>query len=231
MRAAVPAEVERRLVRPSEPAVFTDVELDGLPDPVCRYLRAAIAPGTPLAAAARFRMHGQIKLGRWLPFQAEELLAPHQGFHWAARAAGVVSGFDRYAGGQGQMRWRLLGLVPVMRADGPDLSRSAAGRVAGEAMWVPTALLPRCRGTTQRPSLAPRISGGSPDPQRRVLRCCLKVRGRSWRAKHGHQTGGVIGRTHVAAHRAAGGTRSGGRPSTRRGRRAIARCVWRPHRA
>jgi hypothetical protein len=30
-----------------------------------------------------------------------------------------------------------------MAADGPDLSRSAAGRAAGEAMWVPTALLPR----------------------------------------------------------------------------------------
>ena len=108
-----------------------------------RYLRAAIAPGTPLATAARLGMRGQIKLKGWLPFQAEELLATDQGFHWAARAAGVVSGFDCYAAGQGQMRWRLLGLLPVMRADGPDLSRSAAGRVAGEAMWVPTALLPR----------------------------------------------------------------------------------------
>jgi hypothetical protein len=143
MPAAVPVEIERQLMRPSEPAVFTDAELNGLPDPVCRYLRAAIASGTPLATAARLRMRGQIKLGRWLPFQAEELLAPHQGFHWAARAAGVVSGYDCYAGGQGQMRWRLLGLLPVMRADGPDLSRSAAGRVAGEAIWVPTALLPR----------------------------------------------------------------------------------------
>jgi hypothetical protein len=41
------------------------------------------------------------------------------------------------------MRWRLLGLFPVMHGDGPDLSRSAAGRVVGEAMWLPTALLPR----------------------------------------------------------------------------------------
>jgi hypothetical protein len=63
MPAAVPIEVERQLVRPSEPAVFTDAELNGLPDPVCRYLRAAIAPGTPLATAARLRMRGQIKLG------------------------------------------------------------------------------------------------------------------------------------------------------------------------
>lgn len=76
MRASVPVQVERRLVQASEPAVFTDAEVAGLPDPVCRYLRAAIAPGTPLATAARIGMRGQIKLGRWLPFQAVELLAP-----------------------------------------------------------------------------------------------------------------------------------------------------------
>jgi hypothetical protein len=143
MRVSVPREVDRRLVHSSATAVFSEAELHGLPEPVRRYLRAAIAPGTPLATAARIHMRGQIKLGRWVPFRAEELLAPHHGFHWAARAAGVIGGFDRYAGGQGQMRWRLLGLVPVMAADGPDLSRSAAGRIVGEAMWVPTALLPR----------------------------------------------------------------------------------------
>jgi hypothetical protein len=76
MRASVPVDLQRRLVRPSEAAVFTAAELGGLPDPVRRYLRAAIAPDTPLATAARFRMRGQIRLGRWLPFQAEELLAP-----------------------------------------------------------------------------------------------------------------------------------------------------------
>ena len=144
MSGTIPPDIRRQLLPgPEPPWAFTDAELDGLPDPVGRYLRAAIAPGTPLATAARFRMRGQIKLGRWIPFRAEELLAPHQGFHWAARAAGVISGFDRHVGGQGRMRWRLLGLVPVMWADGPDLSRSAAGRVVGEATWVPTALLPR----------------------------------------------------------------------------------------
>ena len=41
------------------------------------------------------------------------------------------------------MSWRLAGLIPVMRTSGPDVSRSAAQRAAGEAVWVPTALLPR----------------------------------------------------------------------------------------
>jgi hypothetical protein len=88
-------------------------------------------------------VRGRLKLGRWLPFRAEQVLAPHQGFHWAARVAGVIGGFDQYLDGRGELRWKLFGLVPVMRAEGPDVARSAVGRAAGEAMWLPTTLLPR----------------------------------------------------------------------------------------
>jgi len=123
--------------------VFAESELEGLPGPVRRYLRAAITPGTPLVTAARLRMDGHIKVGRWLPFHARQTLDPHHGFQWTARAAGVISGFDRYQDGRGEMRWKLLGLIPLMHTDGPDVSRSAAARAAAEAIWVPTALLPR----------------------------------------------------------------------------------------
>jgi hypothetical protein len=41
------------------------------------------------------------------------------------------------------MDWKLFGLVRVVHADVPDVSRSAAGRVGAEAVWVPSALLPR----------------------------------------------------------------------------------------
>jgi hypothetical protein len=34
-------------------------------------------------------------------------------------------------------------LIPLMRAGGLDVSWSAAGRFGGEAMWLPSALLPR----------------------------------------------------------------------------------------
>jgi hypothetical protein len=52
----------------------------------------------------------------------------------------LIRGSDRYVGGSGGMAWKLLGLVPVVRAEGPDASRSAAERAAGESIWVPTAL-------------------------------------------------------------------------------------------
>jgi hypothetical protein len=124
-------------------STFCEAEIAALDEPVQRYFRAAIAQGTPLFTAARISMRGHIKIGRWVPFHATELLAPMAGFLWRATAAGVISGFDRYVSGEGRMQWRLAGLVTVLEADGPEVARSAAGRAAAEGVWVPTALLPR----------------------------------------------------------------------------------------
>ena len=123
--------------------MFRVAELDGLPEPVRRYFRAAIAVGTPMATTARLDMRGHIKLARWLPFRAHQVLNPHVGFIWSARAAGVISGYDRYLGGVGEMHWKLLGHFDVAHGTGPDVSASAAGRGGAEAIWIPTALLPR----------------------------------------------------------------------------------------
>jgi hypothetical protein len=134
---------ERSLLRRPDGGPFGPADLDGLPDPVRRYLGAAIALGTPLARTAQLQMQGTIRIGRWVPFRARELLAPLDGFVWTARAAGVVTGSDRYLDGTGVADWHLAGLLPVMHAAGPDVSRSAAGRAGGEGVWLPTALLPR----------------------------------------------------------------------------------------
>jgi hypothetical protein len=37
------------------------------------------------------------------------------------------------------MRWRLLRLIPVLNGSGPDVTRSACGRLAGEIVLIPTA--------------------------------------------------------------------------------------------
>jgi hypothetical protein len=138
------SKLEDRLADPPPPGSFHEGELENLPDPVRRYFRGSIAPGTPIARSARLRMRGSIKLGRaWLPSRARQMLAPHHGFVWAARVAGILAGSDSYADGSGAMEWRLLDLVRVMRAEGQEVSRSSVGRVGAEVVWVPTALLPR----------------------------------------------------------------------------------------
>ena len=134
-----------RLAVPADVGGFTEAEVDMCEEPVRRYFTAAIAPGTPLARAALLRMRGSIKLAKlWLPFRAHELLAPLQGYRWPATVAGgLLRGADGYDEGRGTMQWKLLGVVPVIHADGPDVSRSAMGRAVAEAIWLPTALLPR----------------------------------------------------------------------------------------
>ena len=135
-------EMERRLLRPAE-GEFSPEELDGLPEPVRRYFTAAIAPGTPLATSARLRMKGGIKVKKWLPFRARQVLSPQAGFVWAGRAGGLIVGSDSYVDGKGRLDWRIAGLITVAHAEGDDVSRSAAGRGGAEGIWLPTALLPR----------------------------------------------------------------------------------------
>lgn len=113
--------------------------------PAALWLDRAAPTCTPPHHSVVLRMHGEIKFGRWRPFRAEQILSRH-GFVWAARAGRfpmVVRGFDICRPEGGEMDWRLLGLVPVMRRAGDDVWRSAAGRHAAELL-----VLAPCFGRT-----------------------------------------------------------------------------------
>lgn len=118
--------------------------LEALPTPVQRYFRHTILARPPLASRARLVMRGEIKLQRWFPFRAEQVVHRDRGFIWAAqvRMGGMpVRGSDRFLDGRGALSWRMLGIVPVMRAGGPDVDRSALGRFRIESIWLPSILL------------------------------------------------------------------------------------------
>jgi hypothetical protein len=109
-----------------------------------RWLGHAIKPGPPLHRPVMLEMNGRIRLGGWLPFRAVQVHAPPDGHVSAVRARFgplSISGFDRYDRTAGEMRWRLLGRVPLVTATGPDLDRSAAGRVALDALFIPAVWL------------------------------------------------------------------------------------------
>lgn len=140
------AEDWRSLTSGSEvPPGFTGGMTSDLAEPVRRWLTRAIDEGTPRVRAVELRMHGEIFLGRWSPFTAVQRLSLTRGFVWAAtaRLLGLpIRGFDRWTRASGEMRWRLFGIVPVASAAGGDVTRSAAGRHAGELLVaLPTAAL------------------------------------------------------------------------------------------
>lgn len=128
---------------PAADGVFSPDRTEGLPAPARRYLTHALAPGTPLARAVRLAMHGDIKLGAWRSFEAEQVIRWDRGMIWQATVRMMrlpVYGYDRLVDGVGAQRWKLLGLIPVMTASGSDIARSTAGRLAAETVWLPPVL-------------------------------------------------------------------------------------------
>ncbi|MFD3812855.1 DUF6544 family protein [Rhodococcus sp. NPDC058639] len=120
---------------------FAPALAEHLPLAARRWSTCAVAAGTPLARSVRLDMSGQIRLGSWRPFTAVQLLVPATGFIWADNE-------DRARTG--------IGLRPVHRRNrrdapangrnhsggvchGRDVGDSAAGRLAGQSIFVPTA--------------------------------------------------------------------------------------------
>ena len=131
----------------ARPPTFSEAHLDGFPEPARRYLRHAIAPGTPLAPACRLWMDGTMTPtpgAAPVDLTAVETLAPQRGFVWTAQARmkGLpVRVRDDYLDDDGGVDVVALGLVPVPLASGPDVTRSSRGRLVGEGVWCPTALV------------------------------------------------------------------------------------------
>jgi hypothetical protein len=122
----------------------------GVPPPVARYFRRALREGQPYVAAAELVQEGEFFVGNaWRPFRAtQRFTAMSPGFTWDARIqmAPLLPVYvrDSYVAGSASMRGALLGIVPIVNAAGaPELHAAALHRYLAEAIWFPTALLPR----------------------------------------------------------------------------------------
>lgn len=142
------AALDAQLTAGAEPLRFSETNLHGLPEPAQRYLRHAIVPGTPLAPACRLWMDGTMTPTPGAPptdLTASETLAPRTGFVWTARAhmKGLpVHVRDHYHRGQGGVAVAVLGVLPIpLGGEAADVTRSSRGRLVGEAVWCPTALV------------------------------------------------------------------------------------------
>lgn len=128
---------------------FTKDMVAGLPAPVQRYFLHAIALQTPVASSASLKMSGSFRLSqdkRWLPMEAQEIISASKGFVWKAAIGNSLlqmRGGDYYINNLGRMRFSLWGLIPLVNVHNPDTNRSAIGRLAGEMIWLPSALLPQ----------------------------------------------------------------------------------------
>lgn len=129
------AEYERRvreaLARAAAPGVLTDAELTALPDAVQRYIRLSGAVGQPRVSSFRARFEGRIRSGPgtpWMAFSGEQVntVAPAARFFFmdAVMKGLPVKVFHAFEDGAATMRVKLLGLIPVVNAMGPEMTRA-----------------------------------------------------------------------------------------------------------
>ena len=131
------------------PAAFTVAALADLPAPAARYLRQVLREGQPMVQSAIATQEAEFFLnGAWRPLRAtQHVIAAPPAFVWDARIgmAPLVDAFvrDSYVGGTGSMVASALGVYGIVNQTGaPELNAGALQRFLGEAVWLPTALLP-----------------------------------------------------------------------------------------
>jgi hypothetical protein len=113
-----------------------------LPEPARRWLSRSVSPEAPAYSLVHLTVEGYLKLGSWHRFTAEQTIRPRHGYRWTARTrvAGIrVTGAERMNPSEAHRSWQVAGLCRLGQADGPELLNSAAGRLAAESVFVPTA--------------------------------------------------------------------------------------------
>jgi len=136
-------------IQQETPAVVTEGDLVGLPEPVQQWLRFSGIIGREQAVTVKLTQEGQFRRspdGKWMPFTATQYYTtPQPAFLWQAKIRMApllpLKVRDKYMHGQGHMLGKLLGLFPVVDASGPKLDQATLLRYLNEIMWFPSAAL------------------------------------------------------------------------------------------
>jgi CBS domain-containing protein len=129
--------------------LVTDADLAGLPAPVAAYVRQSGAVGQPRVRSFAAEVHGRIRAGAdkpWMPFTARQVntygASPQRLFLMRARMRGLpVAVFHAYGDATATMRGKLLSLVPVVDASGPEMDRGETVTVFNDLVVLAPAAL------------------------------------------------------------------------------------------
>jgi len=129
--------------------VIQKSDLAGLPLCVQRWLEHAQVIGKEKISTVRLKQKGLMRLkedGPWIPADAEQyFIVDKPGFVWKVkvRMAPLLyfTGMDKYYEGKGTMKIKVLSVIPIVNAAGPEMNQGSLLRYLAETMWFPTAAL------------------------------------------------------------------------------------------
>ncbi|MBP6788848.1 MAG: hypothetical protein KA170_14750 [Candidatus Promineofilum sp.] len=132
-----------------QPDVVTAELLDGLPEPVQRYMRWTGVVGQPWIRTAYVRQSGRFRQGfdkPWMPMAAEQVFTiDPPGMVWQARfkmfGLPLMRARDTYQDGRGHMFGKAAGLFTIFDERGEELTQGTLTRFLSEMIWFPIAYL------------------------------------------------------------------------------------------
>ncbi len=128
---------------------ITEAHLAGLPEPVQRYLRYAQVIGKKAVQTIRLKQRGFFRTRegqKWMPLAAEEYYTTQPpAFLWYGSIQPLplvtVSARDMVSDGHGNLVVKLLSLITLADARGPEVDQGELLRYLSEIVWFPTAWL------------------------------------------------------------------------------------------
>lgn len=150
LRTEYRACVRTALAGPLTADLVSEEDIASLPEPIQRYLRLTGSVGKPKISNFRATWRGQIRGGAkepWMAFTAEQHngygAGPSRLFFMDAVMMGLpVDVFHRFLGGEATFRVRVLSLVPMVTAKGPQMTRAETVTLLNDmVLLAPAALL------------------------------------------------------------------------------------------
>ena len=131
----------------SDKEKFKEEDLQGLPNPVKKWLQYSQVVGKEKIKTVRLKQRGLMRLEMdqtGMPTSAEQYFTIDEpGFIWKAKVKMApfifFRGLDKYYQGKGHMLIKLMSLVPVVNDKGPRMDQGTLLRYLGEMIWFPTA--------------------------------------------------------------------------------------------
>jgi len=131
------------------PEVVTETDIEGLPEPVQKWLKNSQIIGKERIFAVRLKQKGLIRTKEgqpWMPAEAEQYFTIDEpGFIWKTKVKMApllyLVGRDKYYEGKGDMLIKFIALITVVDARGKEIDQGTMVRYLGETVWFPTAVL------------------------------------------------------------------------------------------
>lgn len=129
--------------------LITMSDLEGLPQPVQKFLTYSGIVGTPWITEVSLEQEGLFKTAPdrdWVPFTATQVFNIEEAsFEWKVRMKMapmmLVTGRDALQDGQGTMKIKLFGIFPIVNASGAEIDQGSMTRYLSESIWFPQAFL------------------------------------------------------------------------------------------